>query len=86
MVLYNEEVLVHLKSTNGHAMYNVLKHKQSLIDVISSPTTPSTPRSIIGLFMHLLLHSSLWTLIFHQLCMLQIQALHLLPSQQIRGK
>jgi hypothetical protein len=51
MVLYNEEVLVHLKSTNGHAMHNVFKHQQSLIDVISSPTTPYTPRSILG-FIH----------------------------------
>jgi len=26
VVLQNEEVLVHLKSTNGHGMHNVLKH------------------------------------------------------------
>ncbi len=30
-------------------MHNVLKHEQNLIDVINSPTTPYTPRSVLGL-------------------------------------
>jgi hypothetical protein len=70
VVLYNEEVLVHLKSTNGHAMHNVLKHKQSLIDVIRVQQPRLLLDLSLDLFMHLLLHSSLWTLIFHQLGML----------------
>jgi hypothetical protein len=59
VVLYNEEILVHLKSTNGHAMHNVLKHRQSLIDNINSPTIPYTPRFILGF-----IHASAPTFIF----------------------
>lgn len=45
MVLQSEEVLMRLKSTDGHASSNVLKRRQSLIEgmALSSPT--STPQS-----------------------------------------
>jgi len=39
VVLQNEEVFTHLKSMDAHAMHNVLKCFQSLID----DTNPSTP-------------------------------------------
>ncbi len=35
-------MLVHLKSTNEHAMCNLLKCRKKLIDGINSPTSPST--------------------------------------------
>jgi hypothetical protein len=44
VVLQNEEVLVSLKSIDGHAMRNVLKRRQSL--GINSPTTLFTSNFI----------------------------------------
>jgi hypothetical protein len=49
VVLQNEEMLVCLKSTNGHAMHNVLKCRQSLINGINSLTTPFTSNFILGI-------------------------------------
>ncbi len=37
-----KKMLAHLKSTDGHAMHNVLKCQQSLID----GTNPSTPSNL----------------------------------------
>ncbi len=48
VVLHNEEMLVRLKSIDGHAMCNVLKHRQSFIDGTSNPITPSTSNFILG--------------------------------------
>ncbi len=42
VVLQNEEVFTHLKSMDAHAMHNVLKRFQSLID----DTNPSTPSNL----------------------------------------
>jgi len=42
VVLQNEEVFTHLKSMHAHAMHNVLKRFQSLID----GTNPSTPSNL----------------------------------------
>ncbi len=41
-------MLVRLKSTYGHAMHNVLKRRQSLINGTNNPTTPSTSNYIPG--------------------------------------
>jgi hypothetical protein len=55
VVLQNKEVLAYLKSIDVHAVCNVLKHRQSLIDGTINPLTPFVfvfaptpiPRSII---------------------------------------
>lgn len=47
-------MLVHLKSTNEHAMHSLLKRRQNLIDGINSPTSPSTLASTFtSIFMDL---------------------------------
>jgi hypothetical protein len=40
VVLQNKEVLAYLKSIDVHAMCNVLKQQQSLIDATINPLTP----------------------------------------------
>ncbi len=42
VILQNEKMLAHLKSMDGHAMHNVLKCQQPLID----GTNPSTPSNL----------------------------------------
>jgi hypothetical protein len=48
MLLQNEKMLVCLKSTDGHGMCNVLKHRKNFINHINNLATPSTSNSIIG--------------------------------------
>jgi len=48
VVLHNKKMLVQFKSTYGHAMCNVLKHKQSFIDGTNNLTTPSISNFIPG--------------------------------------
>ncbi len=49
MFLQNKKMLLHLKSIDGHAMHNVLKCRQSLIDGTNSLATPFTSNFILGI-------------------------------------
>jgi hypothetical protein len=43
--LQSDHVLAQLKTTNGHALRNVLKRHQSIIKGTSSPSSQSSPNS-----------------------------------------